>query len=212
MNNHINKVIGVGISKTGTSTLAICLDFLGFGPHQGFDKEFSNQVANNVTSGAMAAVESAGYLEDSPWFLLYKEIDKAYPNSKFILTLRKDSKTHALSNWHHTLRHDQRVESEKNERLIITQHKYEKHNREVREYFNNRPNDLLEVCWENNDGWEEICSFLGVEQPTIAFPHANAKPKGIFSPLEKKLKRKKVYVFRMKVAQHALSLRNKLQR
>ena len=78
---------------------------------------------------------------------------------------------------------------------------------EVREYFRNRPDDLLEVCWENNDGWDKLCTFLEVDKPTIAFPHANAKPKGPFSPLMKKLNRKKVYVLRMKIAQFALNLR-----
>ena len=167
----------------------------------------TEQAKSSFSDNAIAAAKSAGYMEDSPWFLLYKEIDQAYPNSKFILTLRKDSKAHAMSTWHHARRNGKRVDSEKEERLMITQQRYEKHNSEVREYFSNRPNDLLEVCWENNDGWDKVCSFLGVDKPTIAFPHANAKPKGLLSPLKKKLSRKKIYVLRMKIAQLAMNLK-----
>ena len=35
------------------------------------------------------------------------------------------------------------------------------------------PDDLLEVCWENGDGWNELATFLGCELPTSPFPHAN---------------------------------------
>jgi len=201
MNTKINKVVGVGLSKTGTSTLDLCLEFLGFGPHQGFDELLREQVRNGDISAAMEKVKLAGYVEDAPWFELYKQIDEAYPNSKFILTLRKSSDAHAVSNWHHNFRRGLRDESEKDANMAKTKNRYEYHNAAVRDYFANRPNDILEVCWENNDGWEAICPFLGVDIPLIPFPHANAKPKNAASPITKLLKRKKIYVARMRYEQ-----------
>lgn len=47
------------------------------------------------------------------------------------------------------------------------------HNKEVRDYFKDRPDDFLEVNWENGDGWELLCDFLGKEIPDRPFPHAN---------------------------------------
>jgi hypothetical protein len=49
---------------------------------------------------------------------------------------------------------------------------YERHNRQVREFFARRaPQLLLEVCWENGDGWEVLCKFLGHPVPAGDFPH-----------------------------------------
>lgn len=198
LNTNLNKVIGVGMAKTGTSTLAICLEFLGFGPHQGFDAELSRQVKTGNIAESLKTAEPAGFLEDSPWLSLYKELDAAHSNSKFILTLRKSSEAHAISNWQHTLRKGQRFECEKEERIAITKQRYEAHNQAVRDYFANRPNDLLEVCWELGDGWDKICPFLGVEMPLIPFPHVNAKPKNVAAPIVKILNRKKIYIARMR--------------
>jgi len=34
------------------------------------------------------------------------------------------------------------------------------------------PNCLV-VCWENGDGWKELCEFLNVPIPDVPFPHLN---------------------------------------
>ena len=51
--------------------------------------------------------------------------------------------------------------------------RYRRHHREVKQYFSDRPDDLLVVNWENGDEWKELCGFLGVESPDRTFPHAN---------------------------------------
>jgi hypothetical protein len=28
-------------------------------------------------------------------------------------------------------------------------------------------------CWEDSDGWDSLCSFLGVPIPNAPFPHSN---------------------------------------
>lgn len=196
----INKVVCVGLSKTGTTTLDLCLSFLGFGPSLGYHGDLTAEVKKGSTTRAMECVQNAQYLQDSPWFLLFREIDEAYENCKFILTLRKDSDTHAISNWSHALRKGQRVESEKEEVLRITKERYESHNQAVREYFKNRPDDLLEVCWENQDCWEKLCPFLHCPIPLIRFPHSNSKPASvnIFSPILKLPRRRRIYLMRMR--------------
>lgn len=37
---------------------------------------------------------------------------------------------------------------------------YRQHNRKVRPYFSDRPNDFLEVCWGEGDGRNELCKFV----------------------------------------------------
>lgn len=51
--------------------------------------------------------------------------------------------------------------------------KYERHNAEVREYFKDRPNDLLILPLETTNKWEKLCYFLGKPIPEIKYPHAN---------------------------------------
>jgi hypothetical protein len=51
--------------------------------------------------------------------------------------------------------------------------RYTRHNQEVMDYFQDRPQSLLVVDWENGDGWQELCEFLGREIPREPFPHAN---------------------------------------
>jgi hypothetical protein len=60
------------------------------------------------------------------------------------------------------------------------------HTERVKEYFNDRPDDLLIVDWEDGDGWDELCEFLGSEIPDREFPHAN---KGKYTFLEKAIRK-----------------------
>ena len=64
--------------------------------------------------------------------------------------------------------------------------KYETHNREVEQYFADRPDKLLKMCFEEGDSWSDLLPFLGIESsPTADWPHAN---KAGTQPSHKKLK------------------------
>ncbi len=67
----------------------------------------------------------------------------------------------------HAMPHDQRAEHVRF---------YEDHLDLVRAYFANRPGDLLEVCWEEGDGWNELAAFLDLPAPDLPMPHANRAP------------------------------------
>ena len=86
----MNKIFVIGFHKTGTKSLASALKKLGYrvtGPNGIEDPD----IADNVYSMAYTLVEQYDAFQDNPWPIIYKEIDKRYPESKFILTLR-DSK------------------------------------------------------------------------------------------------------------------------
>jgi hypothetical protein len=51
--------------------------------------------------------------------------------------------------------------------------RYERHNREVLEYFRDRPDDLLVMDIPADAGWDKLCVFLGRDVPDEPFPHAN---------------------------------------
>jgi hypothetical protein len=68
------KIIGVGLSKTGTSSLAAALNQLGF---------------RCVHSWQAYAIGVQAAMVDGPAASRYRELDIMYPGSRFILTLRQ---------------------------------------------------------------------------------------------------------------------------
>ncbi len=54
---------------------------------------------------------------------------------------------------------------------------YENRNNEIIEYFADRPNDFLVINWEEGDGWDKLCNFLGYPIPDEPLPHMNKSKK-----------------------------------
>jgi len=52
---------------------------------------------------------------------------------------------------------------------------YDIHHRIIREYFKDKPYNLLELNIVNGNGWEKLCSFLGLEIPQTEFPFVKFK-------------------------------------
>lgn len=171
------KVFGIGFHKTGTKSLAQALHLLGYkvtGPNE----VYNPRIAEVVHDVARALAETHDAFQDNPWPLLYREMDQAFPGSRFILTLRPTEKWIAsvvshfgrddtpMRQWIYGVGHPAG-----NEDIFVQ--RYERHNREVRAYFAQRPGDLLEISITEGDGWEKLCPFLGVPVPARAFPKAN---------------------------------------
>jgi hypothetical protein len=173
------KVIGIGLGKTGTSTLADCLRYLGY-THRSWNKKIYDIYARGEMEKIWKVVDAHDSLDDHPWPELYRELDARYPGSKFILTVRKDPDTWARSLETHSRRRANRTrvwhiygmpqgqfDAEK------VKQRYLAHNDDVRAYFKNRPQDLIEICWETGDGWEKLAPFLGKPIPPVPIPHTN---------------------------------------
>ena len=178
------KVFGIGCPRTGTTTLHKSLATLGY-KHTSWNKELFREVMMNGNSD-LAIQEAHKYesFDDLPWCTIYQELDKAFPGSKFILTVRKDSQTwlksraaHAKGNGISLLDDGSEPEQSQRARNSVRWPRdvshYEQHNEEAISYFSNRPNSLLVVCWERGDGWQELCNFLDAPLPSLAFPHQN---------------------------------------
>jgi hypothetical protein len=171
------KVFCIGFHKTGTTSLATALRTLGYrvtGPNGVKDPD----IERNVHAMAERLVGKYGAFQDNPWPILYKHLDERYPGSRFILTVRKPAswiksqvghfgtKDTPMRQWIYGVGHPEGNES-------IYLERYEAHNREVLEHFEDRPDDLLIMDLAGGDGWEELCSFLGKDSPAIPFPHSN---------------------------------------
>lgn len=90
------KVIGIGLPKTGTTTLGSCFRQFGFKPRT-FDMNLAVQVKRNQTESVLKEAEKFETFEDWPWFAIYRELGQQFPQSKFVLTLRKDTETYVAS-------------------------------------------------------------------------------------------------------------------
>lgn len=171
------KVFCIGFQKTGTTSLANALSHLGFrvtGPNGVNDPD----IADTVRPLAKRLIQEYDAFQDNPWPILYRDVDAWCPGSKFILTLRsgeawiKSLKRHfgegstPMREWIYGV-----GSPAGNEAVYLA--RFENHNKEVLEYFQERPDDLLVMHVTDGDGWEKLCPFLGKTVPDLPFPHEN---------------------------------------
>ncbi len=182
------KVFGIGLNKTGTSTLGDCLISLGY-RHTSFSPALLEGWAGGRVDDLFAVADRHDSAEDWPWPLAFRELDGRYPGSRFVLTRRRDAATWLDSLVAHAARHPGNRwrflaygvrEIRGHEAQLLD--RYECHLATVRAHFADRPDDLLEVCWEEGHAWPELCGFLGEPVPDIPFPHANARPRRTAAP------------------------------
>ena len=171
------KVFGVGFHKTGTTSLAAALKRLGYrvtGPN-GIDDDL---IAERAWPLAQELVGRYDAFQDNPWPILFRELDAAYPESRFILTIR-DTDAWVASTVRHFGRSTTPMRAwiygvgypEGNEATYRT--RYEQHNRDVIAHFAERPQDLLVLRVTEGEGWEALCPFLGADVPEAPFPREN---------------------------------------
>ena len=175
------KVFCIGFHKTGTTSMMDALTMLGYnvtGPNHVFDRDIASKLDRVVTELS----HKYDAFQDNPWPLVYRKMDRLHPGSKFILTLRDEEK------WFESNRKHFRGKSTPMRELIygpgaahprgneeLYKQRLRRHNREVMEYFKDRPDDLLVIDVTRNPSWEPLCSFLGRPVPAEPFPHANKR-------------------------------------
>ncbi len=173
------KVFCIGFHKTGTTSLELALRKLGYRVAGCFGTK-DPEIASKVHEMAYALAENYDAFEDNPWPILYKELDQRFPGSKFVLTRRPAdvwirSQVKDFARTETPMRRWIYGEGagcpEGNEDTYIA--RYERHNREVLEYFSGRPDDLLVFDLPQGHGWDQLCPYLGRAVPDELFPHAN---------------------------------------
>jgi hypothetical protein len=179
----MSKVFGIGLNKTGITSLAACFVTLGL-RNMSCRPDLLARYRRGDSLAVLRELGDCDSFEDWPFPLMYRELFYHFgPDAKFVLTRRRDTATWLDSLKRYSLRTDPAFHS----RLLaygysyphgVERHHiefYERHNFEVREFFrrNNAEDRLLDVCWETGDGWPELCAFLGQPVPDLLFPHEN---------------------------------------
>ncbi|MCI5060005.1 MAG: sulfotransferase [Alphaproteobacteria bacterium] len=172
------KIFCIGFQKTGTTSLGKALGMLGYdvcGPIGVTNPDIDRK----ALAWAVERVPDYDAFQDNPWPLLYQELDRLYPNSKFILTTRKPrswlkSMRQYFGNYEAAAEswiYGDGITPLKNPLKCLR--RFKRHNREVRQYFKDRPDQLLEIDFSKGHGWNEICEFLGCTVPEQPFPRSN---------------------------------------
>ncbi|KXI30407.1 sulfotransferase family protein [Paraglaciecola hydrolytica] len=191
------KVIGAGVGRTGTYSLMLAINQLGFGPcfHM---EEVLHAMPKQVPLWTAALTGNAdwqaiysGYNSavDWPTAGFFKELISVYPMAKFILTERsaeswadsfaptiyqllaeKDSAPIEMKDWlamSMEVIHKSGIPLGLNRQELMKA--YTAHNDAVK---NTIPADQL-LVFDVKQGWQPLCEFLGVPVPNEPFPRSN---------------------------------------
>jgi hypothetical protein len=165
------KIFGIGLSKTGITSLGAALHALGYRV-----KKFPL---------SMEDIESYDGATDTSVCTWYRQLDKKYPGSRYIYTTREK---HSWLRSCEAMWQRQGAYFAENpflrnvhERLFATSDfsaplfsaAYDRYDAQVRSYFANRPNDLLTLSLESERKWEILCNFLNTSVAQIPWPHSN---------------------------------------
>jgi hypothetical protein len=180
------RIFGIGMHKTGTTSLHQAFQILGYDSGHWNNAHWAKAIWREMNDiGHSPTLERSYALSDLPIPLLYKELDRAYPGSKFILTIRPEDDwlRSVRQHWSNDnqYRHQWDIDpfthaihkalygqSEFNE--TIFRERFRRHNTEVKEYFRDRPTDLLVMDISSGNCWPKLCEFLGRPIPDVAYP------------------------------------------
>lgn len=179
-NKTFNKVFGIGLPKTGTLSLNKGLNDLGLRSlHFGDPKMGIYRFETLVNYDALTnACEN-----------YFPQVDKTYPGSKFIYTVRdKDS-------WLASIKaHMQRAVERIGINALTSIHThmgifgtylfnedrfsfvYDEHSSLVQRYFFDRPADILKFDISELKNLDCISNFLGLDKSGIEVPKINCRP------------------------------------
>jgi hypothetical protein len=184
------EVIGAGLGRTGTHSLKLALEQLGFGPCHHMSevmsrpeqREMWRAVARGESPGWDALYDGYRAAVDWPTAHYWRQLADVYPAAKMLLSVRDPEA------WHRsvvkTIGEDvaggdpdsfgTRVISREvfAGRIMDRDHAiavYEAHNAAVRAAFG--PDRLL--VYEVAEGWGPLCAHLGVPVPATPFPLTN---------------------------------------
>lgn len=185
------KIFGIGLTKTGTTTLAAALTALGW-----TTLDWRNPLTFELMSKDDLHLFDA--FTDTPVCLGFEAYYYMFPNSKFIYTMRSVAAwlTSIERQWKRLFGLSGfaaiREATERPDTLplhgitfrdlystLYFNHAdfteaYRAHDRRVRRFFADKPKDrFLEFDVFRGDGWSELCAFIGCDIPRVPFPWEN---------------------------------------
>lgn len=188
--DHRHRVFGIGLSRTGTRSLTAALHVLGIDTvHYPIDDDTFRALASGTLDfGVLEAFDGITDITVAPY---YAQLERRYPDAKFVLTVRDEDAwlrscaTHWTGRDAFAAADTPASETHMQVRRFLRaavygaydfeperfRYVYRKHLDDVRRYFADKPGKLLELDIAGGDGWEELSPFLGRPIPDQPFPH-----------------------------------------
>jgi len=172
-----NKIFGIGLSRTGTTSLTMALEYLGI-PTIHWPTNMLDICKYRGATDITVACR-------------FKELDQIFPDSLFVYTER-DRQSWLRSVVAHYAKRDltedepygaQQFAREADIRIYGKiwprdcnfAQCYQKHHAEVLKYFQGRSECLLRLNITKNNNWNKLCQFLELPIPAQPFPHLHQK-------------------------------------
>jgi hypothetical protein len=188
------KVIGAGLGRTGTLSLKLALKHLGLGPCYHMTEIMSAGRERlplwlQVVRGAPdwdAIFEGFASTVDYPTCTYWRELAERYPQAKVILSTRAaegwfDSVHRTIFSPEHIEKIGQGPVSEFMQGAVVGAFADHINDRDFMvDYFHRWEDDVIAslpperlLVHQLGEGWEPICTFLGVPVPTEPYPRVN---------------------------------------
>lgn len=173
----MKKIFQLGLFKTGTSSVAEALRYLGYSDAQGiatFDRGLTDQ--DYIAAMDEERDEEHVARRGLPWLAFPAYLLDRYPEAKFILTIRDPESwlKSVRAAWGRDLIaiHDWFFECEG---IVENQYLFHfcEHHRNCLNFFADKPDRLLVMNVVAGDGWNKLAPFLGASIPAMPFPHRN---------------------------------------
>lgn len=197
MNKDTAKVFIIGFHKTGTSSLSVALEHLGYKVIHGDSTSASHGGTEGIVlldkyikhgNYKLPTLDLYDAFADNPYFSIWEELLKQYPDAKYILSVRNEDKwidscvryyadrrVRPMREWMFGKYADPSANEDSKQQWLK---KYRIHNQKVMDYFKSINKDLLIIDISNGAGWTELCTFLGKKIPQKNFPHVNKSING----------------------------------
>lgn len=189
------QVIGAGLGRTGTLSLKLALEQLGFVKchhmvEVGAQVRRLGPLWEEVAEGKPrwnAIFEGFAATTDHPACRYWRELAEHYPDAKIVLTTRDadswfNSVNKTIFSPPHTAFFDQTalgkllrgtVYDMFDDRLLDRAFMTERFRAWNRSVIDKAPAGRL-LVFDSREGWEPLCTFLGVPVPDTLYPHANS--------------------------------------
>jgi hypothetical protein len=177
------KVFGIGLSRTGTLSLTNALTALGIETRH-YPNDPVTQKELRAGRYELSVLDEVQALTDIPIAPFYAQLDRAFPDSRFILTTR-DTESWLVSMEHHFRMYVEHRRDEFDDFVLacvygclhFSAERFrdvkELHEANIRRHFADRPEDLLVLDLGQANGWEPLCDFLDYPVPDEPYPHKN---------------------------------------
>lgn len=192
-------IIGAGFGRTGTNSLKLALEHLGWGPcHHMFEIRDNPELLPDWEAAARGEAVNWDNMfrhyrsqVDWPGARYWRELAAHFPKAKVILTVRDPEGWHEsvqatvlpflAARGKHSSPHvnaiaemgHQTVAPIFDDRLSDRGHAVRVFEKHVAEVQSEIPADRL-LTFDLREGWAPLCGFVGVDMPRIPFPKTNS--------------------------------------